>query len=105
MYEAKIKNNVNREFDNREIIGYSAGPNKYAKLVYEAFASIRNDLSMITLFHTDHGNEFKNNAIDGLLGTFKIDRSLSKKGCPYDNAVAESTFKSFKSEFVVSRNI
>ena len=26
------------------------------------------------------------------------------KGCPYDNAVAESTFKIFKSEFVYRRN-
>ena len=25
------------------------------------------------------------------------------KGCPYDNAVAESTFKSFKAEFVNRR--
>ncbi|PIT20088.1 hypothetical protein BGI36_03800 [Snodgrassella communis] len=32
--------------------------------------------------------------------TFNIQRSLSKKGCPYDNAVAEATFKSIKTEFV-----
>lgn len=29
-----------------------------------------------------------------------ITRSLSKKGCPYDNAAAESTYKSVKVEFV-----
>lgn len=27
-----------------------------------------------------------------LLDSFRINRSLSMKGCPYDNAVAESTF-------------
>ncbi|WP_257380214.1 IS3 family transposase [Snodgrassella communis] len=32
--------------------------------------------------------------------TFNIQRSLSKKGCLYDNAVAEATFKSIKTEFV-----
>ncbi|MCI8668501.1 MAG: IS3 family transposase [Lachnospiraceae bacterium] len=32
--------------------------------------------------------------------TFHIERSLSQKGCPYDNAVAEATFKSIKTEFV-----
>ena len=85
---------------NREIVGYSAGPYKDARLVYEAFASIRHDLSRVKIFHTDRGNEFKNNAIDGLLETFEIERSLSKKGCPYDNAVAEATFKTFKKEFV-----
>ncbi len=29
-----------------------------------------------------------------------INRSLSHKGCPFDNAVAESTYKSLKVEFV-----
>lgn len=26
------------------------------------------------------------------------------KGCPYDNAVAEATFKLFKTEFIYGRN-
>ncbi|MCC9858209.1 transposase, partial [Streptococcus agalactiae] len=29
-----------------------------------------------------------------------ITRSLSQAGCPYDNAVAESTYRAFKIEFV-----
>ncbi len=87
------------DLDNREIIGYSAGPHKDAQLVYKAFATIKYDLCRISIFHTDRGNEFKNNVIDGILGTFKIGRSLSKKGCPYDNVVAEDTFKTFKVEF------
>ncbi len=85
---------------NREIIGYSAGTNKDAKLVYKAFSKIKTRLDNITLFHTDRGNEFKNKIIDEVLDTFKIKRSLSMKGCPYDNAVAEATFKIFKTEFV-----
>lgn len=88
------------DLHNREIIGHSAGPQKDARLVYQAFASIKHDLGKIKIFHTDRGNEFKNNAIDGLLDTFDITRSLSQKGCPYDNAVAEATFKTFKVEFI-----
>lgn len=84
---------------NREIIGYSAGANKTALLVYEAFARIKYRLDQISIFHTDRGSEFKNNVIDGVIETFGIKRSLSKKGCPYDNAVAESAFKVFKTEF------
>ena len=34
------------------------------------------------------------------LDVFQIKRSLSRKGNPYDNAVAESTFKIFKTEFI-----
>ncbi len=85
---------------NREIIGYSSGKNKDAKLVYKAFASIKTNLSNIKIFHTDRGNEFKNKVIDETLKTFNIERSLSMKGCPYDNAVAEATFKIIKTEFV-----
>jgi putative transposase len=89
---------------NREIIGYSAGPNKDASLVYRAFSSIKVDLRKIQLFHTDRGGEFKNKLIDDALETFTIQRSLSMKGCPYDNAVAEATFKILKTEFVKGRN-
>ena len=127
----EIKNEVDREFDNRElsevvvsdltyvrvagkwnyvcilldlynreIIGYSAGVHKDANLVYEAFANVNRNLMDISIFHTDRGSEFKNKIIDGVMQTFGIQRSLSKKGCPYDNAVAEATFKIFKTEFV-----
>ena len=85
---------------NREIIGYSTGVHKDAGLVYKAFASIKTNLKNISLFHTDRGNEFKNKLIEEVLKTFTIKRSLSMKGCPYDNAVAEATFKIIKTEFV-----
>ncbi|RNB93422.1 IS3 family transposase [Brevibacillus parabrevis] len=84
---------------NREIIGYSSGPRKTAELVYKAIASIQVRLDRIQMFHTDRGKEFDNKVISDALTTFGITRSLSRKGCPYDNAVAESTFKIFKTEF------
>ena len=85
---------------NREIIGYSAGKNKDAGLVMKAFRSVNVNLSKINIFHTDRGNEFKNSLIDTILSAFDIQRSLSMKGCPYDNALAEATFKVLKTEFV-----
>lgn len=88
---------------NREIIGFSVGKNKDANLVHKAFSRIRRPLKNIKILHTDRGNEFKNKVIDNLLETFKINRSLSKKGCPYDNAVAEATFKIFKTEFAFNK--
>ena len=42
---------------NREIIGFSAGPNKDAPLVYRAFAKVKTKLDDITLFHTDYTEE------------------------------------------------
>ena len=32
----------------------------------------------------------------------EITRSLSRKGCPYDNAAAEAAYKIFKREFVMN---
>jgi putative transposase len=84
----------------REIIGYSCGPRKTAQLVYEAFASVKQPLSRIEYFHTDRGSEFKSYEISDLLDAFGIQRSLSAKGNPYDNAVAEATFKIIKTEFI-----
>lgn len=91
------------DLHNREIVGYAASRNKDAKLVYKAFSTISANLHEIKIFHTDRGNEFKNSVIDELLTTFNINRSLSKKGCPYDNAVAEATFKVIKTEFAFNR--
>ena len=85
---------------NREIIGYSAGPNKDAALVSRAFATVQGDLRQMQWFHTDRGSEFKNEKINDLLETFEIGRSLSMKGCPYDNAVAEAIYKIMKTEFI-----
>ena len=84
---------------NREIIGYSAGKNKNAQLIYNAFLKCNYPISEINIFHTDRRSEFKNKIIDEVLKDFDIKRSLNKKGCPYDNAVAEATFKIFKTEF------
>ena len=88
---------------NREFIGCAVGKQKDAELVAEAFHSIKRSLDEINILHTDKGNEFKNKAIDQVLKNFDIERSLSKKGCPYDNAVAEASFKVAKTEFTFNK--
>ena len=50
------------------------------------------------------GNEYDNALIDNILETFEIDRSLSNKGNPYDNAVSEATNKILKTEFIYQNN-
>ncbi|WP_198006273.1 DDE-type integrase/transposase/recombinase [Alkaliphilus oremlandii] len=86
---------------NREIIGYSPGPKKDAMLVYGTFAKMNENFNNISILHTNRGNEFKNNVINGLIETFNIQRSLNQKACPYDNVAAEATFKVFKTEFAI----
>jgi putative transposase len=85
---------------NREIVGWSVGAQKDAALVQRAFDSVKSLLGNVKMFHTDRGSEFKNVGIDELLNNYKIKRSLSHKGNPYDNAVAEATFKILKTELI-----
>ena len=85
---------------NREIVGHAASNRKDARLVKSAFATLDFPIGDIEVFHTDRGSEFDNAQIDELLEVFGVKRSLSRKGCPYDNAVDESTNKTLKEEFV-----
>ena len=85
---------------NREIVGFAAGKNKTAELVYEAFESITYPLNRINIFHTDRGSEFKNHLIDNIIKKYELKRSLSNKDTPLDNAVTESTNHILKTEFI-----
>lgn len=44
--------------------------------------------------------DYDNIKIDNILEAFDIERSLSRKGNPYDNAVSEATNKILKIEFI-----
>ena len=89
---------------NREIIGYSVGNKKDSELVLKAFRSIKYSINRINILHTDRGLEFKNKKLDEFMKVFNIEHSLSYKGCPYDNAVAEATYKIIKTEFIFNKS-
>jgi transposase InsO family protein len=87
----------------RKILGSAVGNQHNARLVESAFYSVQTDLRNIELFHIDRGSEFKNQVIEQILDAFGIKRSLSAKGNPFDNAVAESMYNIIKTEFVFER--
>ncbi len=70
----------------------------------QAIGTIEQPLDDVEFFHTDRGREFDNQSIDELLDVFQIKRSLSRPGCPYDNAVAEATYRAFKIEFIYQQS-
>ena len=88
---------------NREIVGCSCGRRKDARLVKAAFSSVAFPLADIEVFHSDRGSEFCNGEIDALLSAFGIERSVSRPGNPYDNAVVESANRMLKRELVRGR--
>ncbi len=50
------------------------------------------------IFHSDQGLQYTSKSFKNLLKENNIQQSFSKKGCPYDNSVAESFFASLKKE-------
>jgi putative transposase len=50
------------------------------------------------IFHSDRGVQYACKKTINVLKSFKVEQSMSRKGNCWDNAVAESFFKSFKSE-------
>lgn len=85
---------------NREVIGYSAVANKDTSLIEKALLRSNYSLKDIKVFHSDRGKEYDNIKIDNILKAFNIERFLSRKGNPYDNAVSEAMNKILKIEFI-----
>lgn len=52
------------------------------------------------IFHSDRGIQYASGNTVNVLRSFGIQQSMSRKGNCWDNAVAESFFKSFKSELI-----
>lgn len=83
---------------NREIISYSIGRQHSSDLILNALNAI--NLESSAIFHTDCGSEFVNYRVKQVLDSNKVEHSLSKPGCPYDNAVSENLFGILKREWI-----
>jgi len=57
------------------------------------------------IFHSDRGSQYASDDVQRLLKQYKIQGSMSGKGNCYDNAVTESFFRSFKTEFVYRQEL
>ncbi|HJG37169.1 IS3 family transposase [Enorma phocaeensis] len=85
---------------NREAVGHSAGRRRGAGLVKAAFATPGLPISDIEASRTDRGSEPDDAEIDLMLEAFGVERPLSAKGCPHDDAVDEPADKMLKTKFV-----
>jgi len=85
---------------NREVVGWSMNERMTKCLVIDAqemaIRSRRAGAGLIT--HTDRGSQYASGKFRRLLKRNGMLSSMSKKGDPWDNAVAESFFKSLKTE-------
>jgi len=95
--EEKVDNIVNREFDNRSDLEIVVSDLTYVNVA----GKWHYICLLINLFNREIVGYSAGPKKDAELvyEAFKIQRSLSKKGCPYDNAVAEAVYKIIKTEF------
>jgi transposase InsO family protein len=90
---------------SRKVIAYKISARPDAQLVKNAFAAAyfkRNPKGL--MFHSDRGCQYTAFSFRQLLDNCNVVQSFSKKGHPYDNAVAESFFKYLKQEETNRRN-
>jgi transposase InsO family protein len=88
---------------NREVVGYAVSKSIDVDLVKRALSSAiakRGVTDTPTVFHSDRGIQYASKSFMRMLEEHGIVGSMSKSGCPFDNAVAESFFSSAKRECI-----
>jgi len=90
---------------SRRVVGWSMDDNMKVSLVNDALKMAIEHRSPQAglLWHTDRGSQYASYKHKDLLLKNNITQSMSRKGNCWDNAVAESFFKSLKNELVYQR--
>jgi transposase InsO family protein len=89
---------------DRKVIGWSFS--RSLKAVHTTIPAWRmavsnRPISQVLIFHSDRGVQYACNEFKNLLSSYKlVERSMSRKGDCWDNAVAESFFKTLKVEHI-----
>ena len=89
---------------DRRIVGWSLSEDMTTQnTIMKAWLSARNNRSITDgfIFHSDRGVQYASNKMTDLFSfNRKIMQSMSRKGNCWDNAVAESFFKTIKCEWL-----
>ena len=85
---------------SRKVVSYKLAPKADAQLVIDSFleAFFKRGYPQGLMFHSDRGVQYTSLAFRKVLDNCHVVQSFSKKGHPYDNAVAECFFKYLKLE-------
>lgn len=87
---------------SRKVVGWALSKSLEADLVIEAMTMALSERKPAPglIHHSDRGVQYASHAYTDLLKQHGVQISMSRKGNPYDNAVAESFFKTLKKEEV-----
>lgn len=92
---------------HRKVVGWSMSSRITEKLAIDALDQAvgrenpPNDYSLV--FHDDQGSQHASRAFQRCLESHGIAQSMSRPGNPWDNAIAESFFKTLKRELIRER--
>lgn len=93
---------------HRKVVGWSMSDRITEKLAIDALEQAvgREDPpdGFSLVFHDDQGSQYTSRAFQRCLDSHGIAQSMSRPGNPWDNAVAESFFKTLKRELVKERS-
>lgn len=91
-----------KDLCTRKVVGYAFSERIDAALTLEALrmAYCRQNPKPGLIFHSDRGAQYAATSYRQQLREFLINQSMSRKGDPYDNAVAENFFSCLKCELV-----
>jgi transposase InsO family protein len=96
------------DLHNREIVGYDIARKADTELVCRAFsyALFRRTIaeSNTLTFHCDRGVQYASKRFQNMLTINGVTGSMSRPGCPYDNAVAENFFSTAKRERIYRKD-
>lgn len=91
--------NVILDCFGRRIVSWSIKPTMDKEIVIEALQEgIKKEKPVDLIFHSDRGVQYASQELRQILQSNGIRQSMSGKGNCYDNAVAESFFKTLKGE-------
>lgn len=91
---------------NREVIGYGVSKKINGELVKQALANAiaRRGTEKDLIFHSDRGCQYASKTYQQMLKDNGISESMSRPGCPYDNACSESFFATLKKERIYRKS-
>lgn len=97
LYFASVK-----DLCTKKIVGYAFSEHIDSKLTVVALemAYYRQTPTDELIFHSDRGSQYASKEYRKVLKKYNITQSMSRKGDPYDNAVAENFFSCLKCELI-----
>lgn len=86
-------------FDN-SIIAYKTSTNPNVNLVLETVRAAKSLVAVPLTLHSDQGFQYTSHEYNKLTEKLGITQSMSRRGNPYDNALAENFFSILKTECI-----